>query len=302
MLSVIIPCYQSETTIEEAVLSVLDISKVKEVICVINGLKDKTGDILQNLKKSKKNGLKILIRYVEEPGVSNARNIGIELASQEYLFFLDADDFVEPKSFTRLLDFVDQKVISDFIFFGYTNKIEDLGTGTFKSIYLKETNEFVQLLSSRSLIFSTTSRLVNRKLIVEKSIRYPVNMIAAEDSYFFQQFALNAIGFTYIDLCTYFYRPNPTSASRGNYNNIVYNDKRLEGFEWVSDHLIKDKKVSFINVLYFKGMMEFASRNYKLSKKQTYLILMVRHLFKRYYINPIKKFWHFWRFFKKNVL
>ena len=98
-ISVIIPCYNSEKTIEET-LSSLETSAdlIYEVICVDDGSADKTLEILNAY--ALRSSLNINIISGENAGVSVARNKGIDASLGDVLLFLDADDKYSP-SFIR---------------------------------------------------------------------------------------------------------------------------------------------------------------------------------------------------------
>lgn len=94
LVTVIIPAYNAESTVETAVRSVLceSVDGV-EVVAVDDGSSDGTLAVLTSLCRelpqlkvySKPNG-----------GVSSARNFGLERASGKYIMFLDADDAYFP--------------------------------------------------------------------------------------------------------------------------------------------------------------------------------------------------------------
>ena len=100
LISVIIPVYNTETFIGEAIESVLhqDYAPL-EIIVVDDGSTDATVDVVKKFKK---------IRYVfqENSGAPTARNHGLELAQGEIVCFLDADDlWPENKIDLQLLRF-----------------------------------------------------------------------------------------------------------------------------------------------------------------------------------------------------
>ncbi len=92
-ISVIVPCFNNEKTINRAIQSILNQSvKPKEIIIVDDKSKDKT---IENVKKiqEENNSQKItLIELKENYGAANARNIGWDHAKTNYIAFLDADD------------------------------------------------------------------------------------------------------------------------------------------------------------------------------------------------------------------
>ena len=89
-VSVVIPAYNSEEFIGEAISSVLaQTLRVSEIIVVDDGSSDRTAEVSAKLGAS-------LIRQ-EHGGISVARNAGIRAAKQEWIAFQDADDIWEPK-------------------------------------------------------------------------------------------------------------------------------------------------------------------------------------------------------------
>ena len=95
-ISVIIPCYNKETFIIEALDSVLHqtyIDAIKEIIVVDDGSKDNSAVLI----KQKASSFPI-IKYIyqDNAGVSAARNTGIKNAQGSYIAFLDADDLWLP--------------------------------------------------------------------------------------------------------------------------------------------------------------------------------------------------------------
>ncbi|MEL0455961.1 glycosyltransferase family 2 protein [Flavobacteriaceae bacterium SZ-1-7] len=92
-VSVIIPVYNGEQFIEKAILSALNQPEVTEVIVVDDGSTDDTQIILEELKS---NNPKIKVfhhKNNQNKGRSASRNLGIEKATENYIAFLDADDF-----------------------------------------------------------------------------------------------------------------------------------------------------------------------------------------------------------------
>lgn len=88
LVSIIIPTYNSETTIEQTLESCLGQSYSNyEIIVVNDGSSDKTDEIVNRFSDPR-------IRYffIENHGLPYARNLGIKNSRGEFLQFLDADD------------------------------------------------------------------------------------------------------------------------------------------------------------------------------------------------------------------
>nr|WP_296963754.1 glycosyltransferase family 2 protein [uncultured Mediterraneibacter sp.] len=119
LISIIIPAYNAEKTIERCLESVRlqkDIEKIKEVLIVDDGSTDSTNEIVERFVKKdsrfrlikKKNG-----------GVSSARNEGIRQATGEYIIFCDSDDEIKSELCEELLSAI-QKQKCDMAICGYT--------------------------------------------------------------------------------------------------------------------------------------------------------------------------------------
>lgn len=94
-LSFIVPIYNAEKYIKECLDSLLeqDLSnKEYEIICVNDGSTDQSLKILADYENSN-NSIRIINK--ENGGVSSARNKGLEVAAGEYVWFIDADDFIQ---------------------------------------------------------------------------------------------------------------------------------------------------------------------------------------------------------------
>ena len=91
LVSVIIPCWNAETTIERAVGSVLvDHGVPLEVVVIDDGSTDATGRAVETIQR--RDDRVRLVRSPANEGVSEARNRGLDAARGAWLAFLDADD------------------------------------------------------------------------------------------------------------------------------------------------------------------------------------------------------------------
>ncbi len=85
-ISVIVPAYNEEKTIESVVKALLLSKYFKEIICINDGSKDKTLDILKGFKNKI-----ILVDLKENKGKGYAMVEGIKKTNSELIMFLDAD-------------------------------------------------------------------------------------------------------------------------------------------------------------------------------------------------------------------
>lgn len=100
-VSAVIPCFNAETTIEKAILSVVSQTiPVSEIIVVNDGSTDNSVRLLEGLQLIYPQ-LKVI--HQENKGVSFARNIAIQEASGDYILTLDADDYFDPSFVEKAL-------------------------------------------------------------------------------------------------------------------------------------------------------------------------------------------------------
>ena len=91
--SVIIPVYQKGPFLKKCIESVLKQSfKDYEIILVDDGSTDNSSEICKNYSLKNEN---VFYYYKKNSGVSATRNFGINNAKNNYIAFIDADDFWE---------------------------------------------------------------------------------------------------------------------------------------------------------------------------------------------------------------
>lgn len=93
-ISIIIPIYKVEKWIKRCLLSVCNQTYANiECIIVNDATPDKSMDIVESILKGYVGPIRFkIIAHEKNQGLSAARNSGIEVATGDYLFFLDSDD------------------------------------------------------------------------------------------------------------------------------------------------------------------------------------------------------------------
>ena len=98
LISVIIPVYNCEKWIKRCIISILEQTYSNiEVIIIDDGSTDNSLQICKSYETDK-------IKVFTKPntGVSDTRNLGIEKANGDYLFFVDADDYLKNDAIEQL--------------------------------------------------------------------------------------------------------------------------------------------------------------------------------------------------------
>lgn len=191
LVSIIVPLYNSETTIERCIKSILRQSyKYIEVIIVNDGSSDKSFNICKDYC-SKDNRIKLFSQ--ENSGASAARNNGISNAKGKYIMFVDSDDFIEESMIECLIKKAD-KENADFVMCGM--KVDKYGldgelviTNSYElSPRIIEGNKnipcnIIDLVESEK-ISGPVSKLIKANIIHENNILMPEHIHLQEDLYF----------------------------------------------------------------------------------------------------------------------
>lgn len=181
MFSVIIPTYNNEDTITEAINSVLNQSAynlIEEILVIDDGSTDNTRYVV---KKFEKNNNKIRYIYKENGGAASARNLGIKEAKADWIALLDGDDIWLPNKIERQWEVLNKN--KNIVFLGSQYPLK---------ILLKEYHGLVKLTAKQLCIRSMpyTPSVVFKKNVGEKYGFFNESMQYCEDSNFFQKFLL----------------------------------------------------------------------------------------------------------------
>ena len=101
-VSVIIPVYKVEEYLERCVQSVLNQTlKDIEIVLVDDGSPDNCPKMCDEFAKKDS---RIKVVHKNNEGLGKARNSGLEVATGEYVAFVDSDDYVHPEMYEILLN------------------------------------------------------------------------------------------------------------------------------------------------------------------------------------------------------
>lgn len=124
-ISIIIPVYNTEKYVERCLDSIIanDYENL-EIICVNDGSTDNS---LKKLREYENKDSRVKVIEIPNGGVSNARNIGIEESTGEYIAFIDSDDCIHNQYFSILLSAIindnTKMSICDWLMFNDENEI-----------------------------------------------------------------------------------------------------------------------------------------------------------------------------------
>lgn len=183
-ISVIIPTYKPQAYLWECLDSLVIQTFPKEyfeVILVLNGCSEPWKSQIEEYIDTKMQGVNVKFIHTEQGGVSNARNIALDLAKGEYITFIDDDDFVSPKYFELLYD----KAKADIIPLCYPLSFLD-GTNDYVPYYIttqyKKGAEKFDFVKARRFFAGPVYKLIRKDAIGQR--RFNVKFRNGEDSLF----------------------------------------------------------------------------------------------------------------------
>lgn len=198
MLSVIIPVYNAELWLEQALESVFNQTyQNKEVICINDHSIDHS---LEILRKYEKKGMIKVIDHKVNIGPGASRNEGIEIARGEYIHFLDADDYLIDKNFYSIA--VEKLTDFDLDLFVFNNFELDDKTGSYleerqrRARFIYKRNELNHVLNgneieARKLFLDPFpwTKIIRKSILLENGVKFP-EKIFWEDTAFSQELSL----------------------------------------------------------------------------------------------------------------
>lgn len=207
-LSIVIPVYNAERYLApclEACLAQDLPAGDYEILCVDDGSTDGSPAILAQYAAAHS-----CIRVLTQPngGVSAARNTGICAARGEYLWFVDADDIIQTDVLGMLRQHLEQTPV-DQLRFGHYEFPDPMSA---EELAKKEARQLPRNGAPPGYLIVTS--LFRRELIRTHSLQFRVGISYAEDGLFLYEWSQLQPTAATLDEVLYFYRRNPTSATR----------------------------------------------------------------------------------------
>lgn len=193
--SIVIPVYNAERFISKALECLKDQTyKDIEIVVVNDGSTDNSESLILDFQK---NNPSLAIKYQrnENAGPSNARNTGIELATGDYICFLDADDYYDIHLFEEIEKMISKDI--DVIYFGFNEYNEEEKTlfeftSTFKYFESLTGIEACKKKYLKETWLNNCNEIYKLDLIKKNNIRYLEGVYAGEDANFIYRCLMNA--------------------------------------------------------------------------------------------------------------
>lgn len=199
-ISIIVPMYNAERFICRCMESILSQSfHDYEIVAVDDGSTDDTGRILDEYAKDHS---KIKAIHTKNKGVSHARNTALEKADDEYITFVDVDDYLERDFLSSMLSREADLIIGGF------NKIGEgeETTSPESAFYTPKTyKECFDKYLFTDLLKAPWGKIFKRIIIEEFHIRFNEELIFAEDVVFVQTYIVHCKSIRCNNFTGYYY-------------------------------------------------------------------------------------------------
>ena len=224
-ISIIIPIYNMEAYLERALDSIVRQTYSDwEALMIDDGSKDGSRQICEKYEKADK---RFKYVYKENGGVSTARNIGLKMATGDYIAFLDPDDYLEPDMYNSLLKSLKANH-ADLAICGYrvVYGMEKNSSVTFHTQILSRSDCQERYFEGSKRATEMTvlwNKLIPRSYI--KNLEFPVGRIQEDESVTYK-LLYQARKVVYLDYPFYNY-----FVREDGYMNTAFNKSRFNLFE-----------------------------------------------------------------------
>ena len=297
-ISVIVPVYNVEAYLERCVESILQQTYAYfELILINDGSTDFSGKICDHLASQYEN---IKVYHIENAGVSNARNTGIQLATGAWITFIDSDDFVTKDYLEILIGAVDDEESVGFTIAPLhhikNGIVTDLPPHSGRKEIWSTEETMKELLMTTRTSFFPVAKLFKRDLLVDEKFNTSYHL--AEDALFLTELLLKTrCSSVFIDKPIYYYDHREGSATTSVNQHVfdtieVYKHiiaKVSQAFPDLKPELKNRERWSYITV--YDKIIFTSSKQYQKEKAElrTWIVQHRHEIWKDAYFTTFRK-------------
>nr|WP_303998253.1 glycosyltransferase [Ruminococcus bromii] len=219
-ISLIVPCYNIRKYLPRCIESILaQTYKNLEIILISDGSTDGTDEVIREYAKKDS---RIIPIFKQNSGVSDTRNRGLDIATGDYIGFVDGDDYIEPEMYETLLKNAIENN-ADISHCGYQMVFPsrvDYYYNTGKKV-IQDNKKGIRDIIVGDYVEPSPCIKIYRKNIVN-NLRMPINIKINEDVLFNFYAFVNSKKSVYEDLPFYHYilRKGSAATSKINQNKL----------------------------------------------------------------------------------
>lgn len=271
-ISIIIPVFKDLLALERCLDSILNqIADTDQIILVDDGSPEKIHkSIEKNDRFSKIKNFKILKQTNLGSGI--ARNIGLKSAEKQYVWFVDADDFVSKDALKTIKEKLEQSEY-DLLFFDYT-VLNKKGRNLRKKLNI-DLNDKKKLYS---LSHYPWNKVIKRELAIK--VEYPKLNMRYQDQATIPKIIYFAKKIGYIEKSLYFYDFSHADSISKNYrkaNDIYIACDYLIDF-FTKKNSFEELKIIIFKVILFEKILSISKMQVSLKDKFLQTKILINYL------------------------
>lgn len=183
-ISVIVGIYKTEKLLSRCIESILDQTyRNLEIILIEDGSPDRCGQICEHYRSLDQ---RIKVVHKRNGGISEVRNIGVELATGEYIAFVDSDDFIH-NTYIEKLYMLCKKYNAQIAQCGFAKVTDTKGKpkmidNSYEEIKIYSNKEMLYNLFNENYVCSVVvwSKLYHKHIF--RNIRFPVGRLHEDEA------------------------------------------------------------------------------------------------------------------------
>lgn len=228
LLSVIVPVYNVENFLDTCIKSIISQTyKNLEIILIDDGSTDSSGVLCDSYQKRDN---RIIVIHKENGGLSDARNRGLDVASGEYITFVDSDDYIAPDFLMNLINLIISNnadiSIAPLCHVKENNNlvVEFVNRESIKEYDSK--SAIVASLYQKDFSCNAHSKVYKKEIF--SSIRFPLGRVTEDLAIAYRLFEVSS-KIVSTNKWGYYYRQREKSIMHS------FNSKRLDAIEWLEN-------------------------------------------------------------------
>lgn len=254
-VSVIIPVYNVEDKLCRCLDSLMEQTFTDfEVILIDDGSTDNSGRICDEYVNQ---DLRFQVVHKENRGVSNSRNIGLNLAAGKYIVFVDSDDYVENSYIKVLRDAICKN--NQFAICGIYYVSENLENRVCQRLFtdfeleIKNSSMSIigELLQDRRFNY-VYGKIYSKEIIEKNNVRFEEDVSLGEDTVFVMDY-LKCIEYAWIIGKAYYNYVKYSSSTLSS----KYNEDQFDKYAYVNRYIEKTfRELGWYNDITVKAIGE----------------------------------------------
>lgn len=179
-ISIIVPIYNAQETIKRCISSLVQQTYSNiEIILVNDGSRDNSLSICQEFASADS---RIILIDKKNGGVSSARNLGIGMASGEFIMFCDSDDWVKPDYCKDMLRYYS---VNNLLMCEIEKRTKDgenvIDQQSAQNDYIEKISKSKFLEYKDKGLALPTNKIFKKSIVVNNKLRFPEQLFLGED-------------------------------------------------------------------------------------------------------------------------